>query len=200
MDQNADWIDLDPMMLRPFKRARILKVPFVQENYIDTTMIDLAEIISQELPAGHLANIMQADSQASEQQNALIIVNELEQVLGGVIYREYEMCSISELTLLAVKQKCQGFGLGTCLISRLIAEHPKVQVCVDLCSETFFRKLGFVPIEQDSFLNGTRLPSRDCRILMYERPITREPLKVEEIQQLIERFQTTIVAENAQKS
>ena len=49
-------------------------------------------------------------------------VNELEQVLGGLFYREYEAGAIADLELMAVSNNYQGFGLGTCIVSSLLSE------------------------------------------------------------------------------
>ena len=50
VDKNDDWIDLDPSVERPFKKARYLKVPLTENGYVNTAVLDLLEIISQELP------------------------------------------------------------------------------------------------------------------------------------------------------
>ena len=41
-------------------------------------------------------------------------------MLGGALFTVYTRCDIAELSIIAVKQECQGFGLGTYLVAELL--------------------------------------------------------------------------------
>ena len=59
LEQN-DWLELTPRLdkRRPFDRARIILVQVQQDNYIDTTVLDLAMVIAGEMPKVDLAEIL----------------------------------------------------------------------------------------------------------------------------------------------
>ena len=59
-NEQDNWLELQPRLNKPkpFNRARIIFVQVQQENYIDTTLLDLAMVIAGEMPKVDLAEIL----------------------------------------------------------------------------------------------------------------------------------------------
>ena len=108
-------------------------------------MIDLAIIISNQVPNLELHTVIEKVRNHNTWKTFIISCDDTAKVLGGCVIKEHDYLdsTIAELFVMAIRPECQVFGLKRRLINHLQTLYSQIAAYINSNTRKFFAKMGF---------------------------------------------------------